>query len=69
MDYHYGKHHVAYCNNYNSLMPKYHEAMEKHDHELAKSILPKVEFNYGGYWNHDQYWKNLVGVDNGGGKV
>lgn len=66
MDYHYGKHHVAYCNNYNSLMPKYHEAMEKHDHELAKSILPKVEFNYGGYWNHDQYWKNLVGVEKGG---
>lgn len=67
MEYHYGKHHTAYCTKYNDFMPKYHEAIASNNTDLANDLLPKIQFNYGGYWNHDQYWLNLTGVGTGGG--
>ncbi len=69
MEYHYGKHHTAYCAKYNDFMPKYHEAVAAGNNELANSLLPKIAFNYGGYWNHDQYWLNLTGPATGGGDI
>lgn len=69
MEYHYGKHHTAYCAKYNTFMPQYHEAVAAGNTEKANSLIPKIAFNYGGYWNHDQYWLNLTGPGTGGGDI
>lgn len=74
MEIHYSKHHQAYTNNLNALVPG-HEAF--FDDKTIEEILSNVESipedirqgvinQGGGYANHNFYWKTLS--PNGGGK-
>lgn len=74
MEIHYSKHHQAYTNNLNALVPG-HEAF--FDDKTIEEILSNVEAipedirqgvinQGGGYANHNFYWKTLS--PNGGGK-
>lgn len=74
MEIHYSKHHQAYTNNLNALVPG-HEAF--FDDKTIEEILSNVEAipedirqavinQGGGYANHNFYWKTLS--PNGGGQ-
>jgi superoxide dismutase, Fe-Mn family len=64
IDYHYGKHHQAYVNNLNNLVPntKY-EKMSLEDIVKASQGQPseKAVFNNAAQvWNHTFYWHSLA---------
>ncbi len=64
IDYHYGKHHQAYVNNLNNLVPgtKY-EGMSLEDVVKAShgQITEKPVFNNSAQvWNHTFYWHSLA---------
>ncbi|MCL4339152.1 superoxide dismutase [Patescibacteria group bacterium] len=65
MEVHYGKHHVAYINNVNTLMEKYPDLLEKSVESLLANLSrtpfdekDKQAFinNAGGAVNHSLYW-------------
>ena len=63
IDYHYGKHHQAYVNNLNTLVPntKY-EKMSLEEIVKATNGQPsekKVFNNAAQVWNHDFYWQSM----------
>lgn len=64
IDYHYGKHHQAYVNNLNGLVPgtKYEsmslEAIIAASHNQASE--KKVFNNAAQVWNHTFYWNSLA---------
>lgn len=66
MELHHSKHHQTYINNINMIEEQMHEAVEKGDHDKQLSLVPGMNFNYGGYVNHCIFWKNMS--PNGGGE-
>ena len=58
LEYHYGKHHQAYVNNLNQLIPgtKY-ENLPLED--IVRSSEGKIFNNAAQVWNHSFYWKCL----------
>jgi len=58
LDYHYGKHHMAYVNNLNQLIPgtRYEELPLE---EIVRSSDGKIFNNAAQTWNHTFYWNCL----------
>jgi Fe-Mn family superoxide dismutase len=65
LEYHYGKHHKAYVNNLNQMVPG--TEFERMDLEgIIRSSSGKIFNNAAQVWNHTFYWNSLA--PNGGGK-
>lgn len=61
LSFHYGKHHKAYVDTLNTLVPGTPYADMKLE-EIVKASAgkdPKVFNNAGQVWNHDFYWRSL----------
>jgi Fe-Mn family superoxide dismutase len=69
MEYHYGKHHVTYINNYNALIEQAAEAHEKGDTQKYVNLSQGIKFNGGGHLNHEFFWDNLAPIGSGGGEL
>ncbi len=67
MQLHHGKHHAAYVNNFNLLLPQYQEAESKGDVSKMISLQAGLRFNGGGHINHTIFWQNLAPISQGGG--
>ena len=65
LEYHHGKHHQAYVNNLNNLVPGT-EFEGKSLEDIIKSAKGGVFNNAAQIWNHTFYWHSLN--PNGGGK-
>ena len=65
LEYHYGKHHQAYVNNLNKLVPGT-EYEGKSLEEIIKSADGGIFNNAAQVWNHTFYWNCLS--PNGGGE-
>lgn len=59
MEYHYGKHHQAYVNNFNALLKDKHKAEMEHDYLKVTSLTNGLMFNGGGIYNHTFFWESL----------
>lgn len=68
MNYHYGKHHVAYVNNLNGMMEKAMQALENGDHKSYVDLSQNIKFNGGGHLNHEFFWESLSPMSESGGK-
>jgi len=69
LDYHHGKHHLAYINNANNLI-KGTEWESKPLEEIVRESYgknPALFNNVGQHYNHSQFWKWMT--PNGGGKI
>ncbi len=66
LEYHYGKHHQAYVNNLNQLIPgtKYENLPLE---EIVRSSDGKIFNNAAQVWNHTFYWNCLA--PNAGGQT
>lgn len=62
-EYHYGKHHAAYVNNLNNLIPNT-EFAEKSLEEIVKSSSGGIYNNSAQVWNHTFFWNCMT--PNGG---
>ena len=65
LDYHYGRHHLAYVNNLNTLIqgtPQADASLE----EIIRNSSGAVFNNAAQIWNHTFYWHSLS--PNGGGR-
>lgn len=69
MNLHYNKHHLAYVNNLNAALTKYHEAEQKNDLQAMIALQSLINFNGGGHINHSIFWTNLSPIHEHGGKV
>jgi Fe-Mn family superoxide dismutase len=59
LEYHYGKHHRAYVNNLNQLIPgTEYEGMDLES--IIRSSSAKVFNNAAQVWNHTFYWNSLT---------
>ena len=67
MEFHYGKHHRAYVNNFNSISEKSAEALAKADIKTYIELSNQVKFNGGGHVNHEFFWETLAPIKKGGG--
>ncbi len=68
MEIHYGKHHLAYTNNFNAALEK-EGLVGKPIEEIFANVSKyqaAVMNHGGGYYNHNLYWENLT--PNGGGQ-
>lgn len=65
LEYHYGKHHLAYVNNLNNLIPNTEFANESLETIILKSKGP-IFNNAAQVWNHTFYWHCMK--PNGGGE-
>jgi len=68
MNYHYGKHHVAYVNNLNGMMEKAAQALENGDFNSYVDLSQNIKFNGGGHLNHEFFWESLSPTNHRGGK-
>lgn len=64
LEYHYGKHHAAYVNNLNSLIPGT-EFENQSLEEIVKNSSGGIFNNAAQVWNHTFYWNGLS-PDGGG---
>ena len=67
LTYHYGKHHVGYVTNFNKTLENYNKIQS--EGKDASHLLKGLNFTYGGHVNHQLYWENLAGKNEGGGVV
>ena len=56
---HYSRHHRTYVNNYNELSVKVAEHMARGETEKALALTDKLNFNAGGYLNHEFFFDGL----------
>jgi len=66
MELHHSKHHQAYVNGLNAAEEAYVKAPSTREKIALQAAL---KFNGGGHINHSLFWKNLVPVKEGGGKL
>lgn len=68
MQIHYGKHHQAYCTNFNTVLAKYPDLESKTAEEILKELKSlavteedrkKIQNMGGGYVNHSLFWQML----------
>ncbi len=59
LEYHYGKHHLAYVNNLNKLLADNDRFAGKSLEEIIKSSDGGVFNNAAQVWNHTFYWNSL----------
>lgn len=69
MELHYGKHHLAYVNNFNVALEKSKDAEARGDLAAVLSLQPALRFNGGGHINHSIFWTNLTSPSHGGGHL
>lgn len=69
VEIHHSKHHNAYINNYNNLLPQLETAVNSGDTEKLLSLGSALKFNGGSHINHSIYWTNLAPTKNGGGVI
>ena len=62
MEFHYGKHHVAYINNLNALQEQAAKALESGDTQKYVDLSQGIKFNGGGHFNHEFFWESLCPV-------
>ena len=67
MEFHYGKHHLAYVNNLNAAAEQAHQAEEDGDHQKYVDLSQAIKFNGGGHLNHEFFWESLAPPTCGGG--
>jgi Fe-Mn family superoxide dismutase len=67
LELHYMKHHMAYVNNLNIALDKYHEAEKKKDLSQMVALQSVIQFNGGGHINHSFFWTCLASQKKGGG--
>jgi len=58
LEYHHDKHHAAYVNKLNELLPGSGLENASLDEIVKKATGPL--FNQAGHWNHDFYWKCMT---------
>ena len=68
METHYTKHHRTYIAGYNTAAEKFQEALGKNDIKAQNELVPLINFNSGGYINHNLFWENLAPRSAGGGE-
>lgn len=68
METHYLKHHRTYTAGYNTNLEKFQDAVEKKDIPAQTHLLKLINFNAGGFVNHNIFWKSLAPQSNGGGE-
>lgn len=68
METHYTKHHRTYIAGYNTAIEKLQEAIQSGDVRTQGALLPAINFNGGGYVNHNLFWENLAPQKDGGGE-
>lgn len=66
LDFHYGKHHQAYVNNLNNLVPATEFEESSLEDIIAKAPAGTIFNNAAQIWNHTFYWNSMS--PNGGGK-
>lgn len=59
LEYHYGKHHAAYVNKLNELIPNTEYETLSLEQIIKKSQSGKIFNNAGQVWNHTFYWNCL----------
>ena len=69
MEYHYGKHHRTYVNNYNNLQVKAAEALATGKVQDYVQLSQAIKFNGGGHLNHEFFWETLAPIRDGGGAL
>ena len=66
MEIHYGKHHQAYCDNFNKVMANYPELAQKPAEEVLRDLnilsvteedRKKIRNHGGGFVNHNFFWQ------------
>ena len=57
MEFHHGKHHQAYVNNYNISVEKFLDAQAKGNVKEATELTNLIKFNGGGHYNHSFFWE------------
>lgn len=68
METHYTKHHRTYIAGFNTASEKLQEAIASNDIKAQNELLPLVNFNSGGYINHNLFWESLAPQKAGGGE-
>ena len=62
VELHYSKHHKAYVDNYNNLVPQLEDAIKNGQLDRIVALTKDIKFNGGSHINHSIYWKNLAPV-------
>jgi superoxide dismutase, Fe-Mn family len=65
LDYHYGKHHLAYVNNLNNLVPGTEFEGKTLEEIIVKAPAGPIFNNAAQVWNHTFYWNSLTPDKNG----
>lgn len=69
METHYLKHHRTYLAGWKTNSEKLAEAIHKGDLPAQNHLLPLVNFNAGGTYNHNLFFANLAPESQGGGEA
>jgi len=62
VEIHHSKHHQAYIDNFNRLIPLLNQAIINGETEKIVSLTKDIKFNGGSHINHSIYWKNLAPI-------
>ena len=65
VEIHYGKHHQSYVDNLNKILEGMPDLQNKTLEELMNSEVAAVKNNAGGVWNHNFYWQEMKGGEEG----
>ena len=69
VEIHHSKHHQAYIDNYNRLIPQLQQAIANGETEKIVSLTKDIKFNGGSHINHSIYWKNLAPIKSNLNKI
>ena len=65
VEIHYGKHHQSYVDNLNKILEGMPYLQNKTLEELMNSEVAAIKNNAGGVWNHNFYWQEMNGGEEG----
>jgi len=63
MEIHHDRHQQTYLDNLNKVLADKSDLHDKTLEELMLSDIDTVRNNAGGVWNHDFFWKAMIGVN------
>lgn len=66
---HHQKHHNSYVVGANSILEKFDKARQENSALDYKAESKSLSFNVGGHILHSLFWKNMIPVNKGGGKI
>ena len=67
MKLHYDKHHKTYTDNLNKLLASADSVLDGGDFDKIEDFAGKLNFNGGGFKNHNFFFENLAPAKAGGG--